>query len=444
MPRNRGKELSGARPELRATIRVVPAGWRCVGRTQELWSTVIRPFGLNDIWLVRRLQGNGVPLAIEHVLTHPNPPLWTALTAPWPWAGVGVGVATFVLNERYCGERLSGFVQLMKRAARPEADLLYLSPSLVSSEFGPDVTGAADRNSAAGRSGADGRNGADGQPACDASGEVIWGRLLTYCTKAAAAHGLQRIFASVPEGCLEADSLKAAGFSLYAREIIFRLAVVPPASGSLVGFRPQTPQDSWALQRLYTRNTPRLVQQAEGALSGEVGSPALSWWEPGSWEGVIWEPAGEVRGAVQVHIGRTGHWLRIWGANELSARELRSLIEQGLRQIARTRGVRRAMPVYVTVRDYEIGVRGGLTGFGFAPYMERTRFVKHTVAAVRQAVPAARAAIEVRQEVPVRSELHRASYVALELVPCRTPGNDEGASRNEVALRTYATTQDHG
>jgi hypothetical protein len=334
---------------------------------------VIRPFGLNDIWLVRRLQRSGVPLAIEHVLTHPHQPLWTALTAPWPW--VGVGVASFVLDERSEGERLTGFVQLMKRAARPEADLLHLAPG-ASSVSDDDA----------------------------AETHIIWQKLLSHCARAAASHGLQRIFASTPEGCPEQYYLREASFSLYARETIYRLAAVPPGGGTLVGFRLQKPQDSWALQRLYTRGTPRLVQQAEGALTGQVGSPPLSWWEPGSWHGVVWEPAGEVRGAVQVHLGRAGHWLRIWGGNEVSARELRSLIEQGLRQIDMLRRVRRPIPVYVTVRDYEIGVRGALTGFGFAPFMERARFVKHTVVAARVPALAPRAAHEVRQEVPVRSQ----------------------------------------
>ena len=89
---------------------------------------MIRPFGLNDVWLVRRLQRSGMPMAIEHMLTHPRDPLWTALTAPWPWAGSGV--ATFVLDEVVAGQRLGGFVQLMQRAARPEADLLHLAPAL--------------------------------------------------------------------------------------------------------------------------------------------------------------------------------------------------------------------------------------------------------------------------------------------------------------------------
>jgi hypothetical protein len=197
-----------------------------------------------------------------------------------------------------------------------------------------------------------------------------------------------------------------AGYSLYTRETICRLAMVPQVRDLPAGFRAQLPQDSWALQRLYTRGTPRLVQQAEGALTGEAGSPPLSWWEPDRWQGIVWEPAGEVRGAVQVHVGRAGHWLRVWGTNTLASRELRSLVEQGLRSIAvDPRGKRQVRPVYVTVRDYEAGLTGVLTGFGFAPFANRARFVKHTAARVRMPASTAVAARKVGQEVPVRSQL---------------------------------------
>jgi len=336
---------------------------------------MIRPFGLNDVWLVRRLQRSGMSMAIEHMLTHPRDPLWTALTAPWPWAGSGV--ATFVLDETVAGQRLTGFVQLMQRAARPEADLLHLAPA--SSPETADDDGAT----------------------------TVWNHLLNYCTMASANHGLQRIFASIPDAAPGQTSLRDAGFSLYARETIYRLAGSTDGN-SQAGFRQQGPSDGWALQRLYTRNTPRLVQQAEGALSGEVGSPIFSWWEPDSWQGVVWEPAGEVRGAVQVHIGRTGHWMRLWGAAALAAREMRALIEQGLRLITsdRTQKTRRALPVYVTVRDYEIGVSGVLSGFGFAPYLERSRFVRHTASPVREPLPVVRASVEVRHEAPARSQSH--------------------------------------
>jgi hypothetical protein len=111
---------------------------------------------------------------------------------------------------------------------------------------------------------------------------------------------------------------------------------------------------------------------------------------------------------VQIHKGRAGHWLRVWGVNTLASRELRSLVEQGLRTIsAGPDGKRGALPVYVTVRDYEIGLSSVLTGFGFAPYTSRARFVKHTAATVRRPVASPVASADpkgVRQEVPVRSQ----------------------------------------
>ncbi len=369
-------------------------------------SSVIRPFGLNDIWLVRRLQCSGMTLAVEHMLTHPHQPLWTALTAPWPWAGVGV--ATFVLDETLPGQgvngqRLQGFVQLLKRASRPEAELLHLAPAVMSAESSDEGIGGV------------GEAAAGNGLVYDRAAEAVWSRLLAHCSAAAATHGLQRLYASAPEGCYEQTSLKQAGFCLYTRETIYRLAAAPKATAPAPrdrGLRPQHPRDSWALQRLYARTTPRLVQQAEGALSGgtpgaEAGSPILSWWEPDDWQGWVIEPAGEVRGAIQVHRGRAGHWLRVLGASELSAREVRLLIEQGLRSLGKTGPLQdgRTSPVYVTVRDYDMNLSGALVSFGFAPFMERARFVKHATAAVRVAEPVPTAVRELAREIGVHSRL---------------------------------------
>jgi len=334
---------------------------------------VIRAFGLNDIGLLAGLQRDSAPLAIEHILTHPRGPLWIALTGPWPWAGLGI--ATYVLREKTPEGKQAGFIQLIRRAARPEADVLHISPAL----------------------------SAAGLDAC----ALVWERLLTHSASAAASHGLQRIFASIPDGGPEETCLRGASFSLYARETIFRLAVAPGLKESLSfgllpaasppGFRPQVPQDGWALQRLYTRSTPQLVQHAEGAITGDVGSPTLSWWEPDRWAGLVLEPAGEVRGAVQVHFGRAGHWMRVWGANVLTIRELRSLVAEGLRAIAKATEKGRPSPVYFTVRDYEGGVASILAGFGFAPYTDRVRFVRHIGARERKPLPVTLPAVEMPQ-----------------------------------------------
>jgi len=202
---------------------------------------VIRPFGLTDVLLVRRLQRCSAILAIEHALTHPRDPLWIALTAPWPWAGFGV--ATYVLAAPFCSDEPAGFVQLMKRPARPEADILYLAPALPAGE------------------------------ARDAAVETLWHALLDHCVASAAGHGLQRLFASIPDGGPEEACLKDAGFSLYTRETVYRLAVAPaPAAAPVAGFRSQGPQDGWALQRLYTSSTPRLCPSTR---SGRISSACV-------------------------------------------------------------------------------------------------------------------------------------------------------------------------
>ncbi len=149
------------------------------------------------------------------MLTHPHEPLWTALTAPWPWAGVGV--ATFVLDEAMPrqGEHLQGFAQLLKRASRPEADLLHVAPAVMSDAYLEGGDGTARE-----------------APGVVRSAEGVWSRLLAHCSLAASTHGLQRIYASTPEGCYEQTSLKQAGFCLYTRETIYRLATVPKAGPS--------------------------------------------------------------------------------------------------------------------------------------------------------------------------------------------------------------------
>jgi hypothetical protein len=131
----------------------------------------------------------------------------------------------------------------------------------------------------------------------------------------------------------------------------------------------------------------------------------LSWWEPNDWQGWVWEPAGEVRGAVHVHRGRAGHWMRVLGASELSTREVRFLIEQGLHGLAKAANLTgRSSPVYVTVRDYDMNLSGGLIANGFAPFMERARFVRHTAAVIRAAEPVPTAVRELAPEIGVHSQ----------------------------------------
>ena len=333
---------------------------------------MIRPFGLQDVRLVHRLQRTGAPLAIEHYLTHPRSPLRAALVAQW----AGPRVATYVHVDRTGEGHNVGFLQLMQRPNRPEADLLFIAP-------------ATPNDSA------------------------VWCELLQHSCVLASDQGVQRVYASPPDSAAQQECLRKAGFSPYTREVIYRLVGCPADGGPVAGFRSQETRDTWTLQRLYLRSTPRLVQQSEGALAGQAGSPPLSWWDPTRWEGVVWEPSGEVRAAVQVHRGRAGHWMRILVSPDLSREVARGLVEEGLHLLMRSAGRSGlALPIFASVRDYEVGLGDALIAHGFAPYADRVRMVKHTMSAARMTASSYPAAADKVIEAPARSQFWSASSLA--------------------------------
>jgi hypothetical protein len=295
-----------------------------------------------------------------------------ALSAPW----AAVRVATYVLVDRTGESDDVGFLQLKQRPSRPEADVLFIAPAT------PD-------------------------------GSAVWCELLQHAGMLASDQGVQRVYASLPESAAQQECVRKAGFSPYTREVIYRLVDWPGDAGEVAGFRRQDARDTWTLQRLYLRSTPRLVQQSEGALSGQAGSPPLSWWDPARWDSAVWEPSGEVRAAVQAHRGRCGHWLRILGAPELSAEDASGQVRQGLHLLMRSAGrAGSSQPIYASVRDYELGLGDALIAHGFAPYTSRVRMVKHTVSTARVAVSSYPTAADKVVEAPARSQIRSANSQA--------------------------------
>jgi hypothetical protein len=203
---------------------------------------VIRPCSLRDLPAVRSLQHDGVWLDLFHHLLLQRSALSTALMAPVPW--VGAGLATYVWPQI---GRVQGFVQLLKRPRRYEADLLFLAPRLQDT----------------------------------AHGQLAWRQLLGGCTGEASAQALRRLFASAPEGGRESDLLTSQGFMVYANEEVYVLASAqqPPALAGTPQPRPRRPEDIWWLRRLYSIYTPQPVQHAEGYQNddGQASLP-LAWW----------------------------------------------------------------------------------------------------------------------------------------------------------------------
>lgn len=304
---------------------------------------VIRPFGLRHVLVVRKLQQHGIWLDLFHQLLLQRSALATAMIAPVPW--VGTGLASYVWEA---DGAVQGFVQMLRRPGRQEADILFLTPT------------------------------GDALP----QGAAAWTKLISYCIQDAGQHELRRLFASLPVESADIDLLTALGFATYSNEDVLVLNR-PPRSADAQhnpNLRPRGAEDVWWLRRLYGIYTPMPVQHSEGLNDG-VSPTALSlaWWELADQQGYVLSEGNDIVGAVQMVSGRGGHWMLLYG-DPGNAPQMAALVRQGLSVVA---GKRR--PVYCAVRDYQGGLRATLHDAGFEPFARRARLVKHVALRVRAA-----------------------------------------------------------
>lgn len=309
---------------------------------------MIRPFGLRDILAVRSLQRSGVWMDIHHYLIQRRSALITALVAPVPW--LATGLASYVWQPR--GQGVSGFVQMLQRPGRVEADVLFLAPG---SQSG-------------------------------VTWETPWQEMLSFCIREAAAHGLRRLFASLPLDSTGVEVLATLTFSNYATEDVYVLRTLRtplPAYSGALEVRPQHPEDAWWVRRIYSLYTPRAVQYAEGMNdANEPSGLPLAWWELSQQKSYVLVHENEVRGAVQLASGRRGHWLSLC-AEPADSQAVEALLQQGLYMAAESGRAGATLrwtgrrPVYCAVRDYQAALGTALQDHGFEPLTRRVRFVKH-------------------------------------------------------------------
>jgi hypothetical protein len=306
---------------------------------------VIRPFGLRDVLAVRSLQRAGVWLDLFHYVLLRRSALATALIAPVPW--VGTGLASYVWSPM---QQVQGFVQMLKRPGRYEADVLFLAPSLEQAPYG--------------------------QPA--------WQELLTACIAEAGSQGLRRLFASLPEGEAEIDVLTSLGFMGYTNEEVFVLTNPRHSAARLPDprLRPRRPEDVWWLRRLYSIYTPQPVQHAEGHYNDDSqASLPLAWWELTNQSSFVVDDKGDVSGGVQLVNGRRGHWLLLHG-DPGDAALMATVLRHGMAVSGGSR-----WPMYCAVRPYQGGLSAVLEDHGFQSFTRRSRLIKHLAARVKAAEP---------------------------------------------------------
>lgn len=294
---------------------------------------MIRPFNFLDILLIKELQGEGMQLDLERALLWPHTPLMAALSARIPFREIGA--LTYVLDAVEGGERQRGFAQVRARRSRAEWDIVYLAPS-------PSKRGDV---------------------------HTVWERLITHLCAEGGERGILRLFAKPPEEREGLEAFLQLGFSVYAREEIFRLARVPSdLSGCIAApLRPQRADDAWELQRLYRDIAPQPVRLAEGDWGSPLG------------EGYILEDERGIVGHLRLINGKRAHWLKML-LHPKAQGQADEPLRFGLSLLMRYP----PCPIYCGARGYETGLRDALERSGFRPFARRSLLVKHTTARVKE------------------------------------------------------------
>jgi hypothetical protein len=308
----------------------------------------IRPFLLGDIFLLQRLSRYATQLHIEKSLLQHQSCMWDALRTVLP-LGSSPGM-TYVLRQEENGLARAGLLQLEVRPERPEADVVLLTPAL---------------------------DAPQGHPA-------IWQKLLAQSVQELVDRQINRLYTDLPDQPLVVNTFKQAGFQLYARETIWRLAALPynwPLS-SPTPVRLLRAEDHWHLSRLYNRITPISVQQAEGVVIVEANELAENVTCP-----ILVDDLGLPRsqfvldgrdgldGCLQLIWGRLGTWVRLWAdTNNPNTETIHLLLRHALSEIVEDQNTH---PIYISVREYQSGIESILSDYGFAPFTDRACMVRH-------------------------------------------------------------------
>ncbi len=345
---------------------------------------MIRPFQLGDIFLIQRLGRQATKLNTIQSLLQPQSASWASLSSVIPWNGAKV--TTCVLRQQGHGLVGVGFLQAQKRPGRPEVDIVRVAPGI---------------------------DAPLGHPA-------IWEKLLSHHNSEATQQQVERIYVDAPDQPLPVSTFCHVGFRTYVHQTIWRLLTYNVDDYShliAADIRPQTKVDEWALKQLYRRTIPESIQIAEGVhADNPVKPPILEWWHPGACSSFVLVDQSEIKGSLQVVQGARGYWLQLW-ADMLDSNPyvIHQLVRFGLTALSR-RAVRQ--PVYIGVCDYQGALGAILSEYGFAPFTDRAKMVKHVMQWVREASVL---------NVPVMEST--AQVVA---APFRMPGGQDGRARPRI------------
>jgi hypothetical protein len=192
--------------------------------------------------------------------------------------------------------------------------------------------------------------------------------LLEALAKSAGEHGAHNLVADVEEGSPAFESLRLAGFAVYARQRIWSVDGTPDGmqGGSDSPWRVESAQDQLAAQGLYLNLVPGLVQQVE-PLPERTGHNLVLWQED------------QLMGYLDVLRGPLGTWVQPYV--HPAAQSFDRMLEAFLKSAPSSN-----RPLFVCVRSYQSWMGGPLEHLGLVPVSDQAVMVKRLAAVVRRAV----------------------------------------------------------
>ncbi len=303
---------------------------------------MIRPFGLRDILTIRQLVSQGMAFDLRRTILRSPSPTFSSLIGYL--VDGQVGVVTFVCDDEPNSGFARGFLQAQPRSRNTEWDLIFISPA-------PDY---------------------------HAKAEAIWSQLLTHLTVRAAQAGIRRIYARAVEDADTENALRQAGYTVVSREEVFVSTkpmgpAVPPK-----GLRRLSPQDYPAIEVLYRRVVPQLVQQAEGCCPHWCASRPYSKLFGQKADEYVWIEKGRVIAYLGLCSSARGYWLEV-----VVRSEYRADVGPYIKYVLSLANGTENTPIYCSVPDYGVGLGWVLRTLGFESFARQALLVVHTVAQVR-------------------------------------------------------------
>jgi len=279
---------------------------------------MIRSFDWRDVGLVKTLADRGVCLDSETVLTEGSHPLQHALLSYlMPMAGAPT------LIWRADGNHSAVMGQLRHRQGEGHARVLYMAP------------------------------------AAEASGDG-WQQLIERLAVEAGERRAQNLIAEVNEKGAGFEALRQAGFGIYARQTLWKLAARQAATKASenVAVRQAVRADAIGVSTLYSNVVPRLVQQVE---------PGPQHVE----RGYVLQDGGELVAYLGVRRGPQGIWVEPFLHPE--AFDLSEAVLETCLQLLPSPSEK---PLYLCVRRYQDWLQSVMPRVGFEPLGSQVVMVK--------------------------------------------------------------------